>query len=138
MHMLICAIEILNIIIIVVSSMSRSTMSAILDSKSSTFSRGLLISLLMASGNVELNPGTSYKHPSGICLKSVKSNQRGVQCDFCDIWYHVKCMQMSTFIYDALATSSCIWEFSSCGLPFSQALYLSPPMPSPFQIIFQH
>ena len=38
--------------------------------------------------------------------------------------YHVKCMQMSTHIYEALTNSSCIWESAACGLPnFSSSLF---------------
>lgn len=92
--------------------------SAILkrDRTSSSF---LVLWLLLLSGNVELNPGPHYKHPCGCCIKPVKANQRGVQCDICDIWYHTRCMLMNPDMYEGLATPSC----SSCRVPiFSSTL----------------
>lgn len=83
----------------------------------------LVLSLLLLSGNVELNPGPHYKHPCGSCTKPVKPNQRGVQCDICDIWYHTRCMLMSPDRYEGLATLSAVWICSSCGVPnFSSTL----------------
>ena len=70
-----------------------------------TSSSFLVLSLLLLSGNVELNPGPHYKHPCGCCTKPVKANQRGVQCDICDIWYHTRCMQMSSDTYEGLAAT---------------------------------
>ena len=64
-----------------------------------------------------LNPGPRCKYPCGVCSKAVKCDQRGVQCDYCDIWYHVDCMQMKTKIYEALANSSRIWGCVDCGFP---------------------
>ncbi|XP_048588419.1 uncharacterized protein LOC125572237 [Nematostella vectensis] len=82
-----------------------------------------LLSLLLLSGSVEPNPGPNYKFPCGICSKPVRINQRGIQCDFCDIWSHIRCLNMNTIIYDALANSSCVWECCACGMPnFSSSL----------------
>ena len=83
----------------------------------------LVLSLLLLSGNVELNPGPHYKHPCGSCTKPVKTNQRGVQCDICDIWYHTRCMLMSPEMYEGLPNPSAVWICSSCGVPnFSSTL----------------
>ena len=85
-----------------------------------------LLGMLLLCGDISLNPGPRCQYPCGVCSKAVKSNQRGVQCDYCDVWYHAKCMGMNTKIYEALAYSSCIWECSDCGFPnFSSSLFES-------------
>ena len=48
-------------------------------------SRRLLLSLLFLNGNIELNPGPQYRHPCGECTRPLKSNQKGIQCDMCDV-----------------------------------------------------
>ena len=68
---------------------------AILDLPSKTMSSKLFFSLLLLSGDIHLNPGP-VKYPCGICSKPVKINQRGIQCDFCDKWHHIRCMNMNT------------------------------------------
>ncbi len=69
----------------------------------------LVLSLLLLSGNVELNPSPHYKYPCGSCTKPVKPNRRGVQCDICDIWYQTCCMLMSPELYEGLANPSAVW-----------------------------
>ena len=51
-----------------------------------------LLSLLLLSGNVETNPGPQVKFSCGCCARPVICNQRGVQCDLCNIWFHTRCM----------------------------------------------
>ncbi|XP_068697563.1 uncharacterized protein [Montipora foliosa] len=83
-----------------------------------------LLSMLLLNGNVETNPEPQYKYPCGDCAKPVKCNQKGIQCDMCDIWYHARCCVMNGHIYDSLANSSCVWICTSCGLPnFSTSLF---------------
>ena len=50
--------------------------STILNSKKSTPKLYFLLSLLLLSGNVELNPGPTFKFPCGLCTKPVKINQK--------------------------------------------------------------
>ena len=47
--------------------------------------------LLLLSGNVEVNPGPSYKFPCGHCQKPCKSNQKNLKCSSCHTWHHIKC-----------------------------------------------
>ena len=49
-------------------------------SSRNTFRR-LLQMFLLLGGNIESNPGPQYKHPCGVCTKSVISYQNGIQCD---------------------------------------------------------
>ena len=82
-----------------------------------------LLSLLLLNGNIETNPGPQYKYPCGVCSKAVKCNQKRIQCDTCEVWYHTRCCAMNDQMYDSLANYSCIWVCTSCGLPnFSSSL----------------
>lgn len=65
--------------------------STIFKSTARNPSRRLLLSLLLLSGNMELNPGPQYKQPCGKCTRPLKSNQKGIKCYMCDVWYHTKC-----------------------------------------------
>ena len=73
--------------------------------------RGLpqLAMVLLLGGDVELNPGDKWKFPCGICTKPVKTNQKGIQCNECNSWFHSKCCNISSAMYNILAYSSCIW-----------------------------
>lgn len=85
-----------------------------------------LFSLLFISGSVELNPGPTYKYPCGDCSRPCRKDQPGIQCDNCLCWYHKKCLQMNSHIYEALANSSISWICCQCGLPnFSSSLFES-------------
>lgn len=64
-----------------------------------------LLKLLILCGDIS-NPGPICTHPCRMCSKTIRSNQRAVQCDSCDFFYHVKCLQMSTHIYEPLVNSS--------------------------------
>ena len=54
----------------------------------------LVTTCLLLSGDVELNPGPKYKFPCSSCEKSVRANQKGLQCDECDKWFHSVCEQV--------------------------------------------
>ena len=78
---------------------------------------------------VEITHSTILVHSGGFLMVyvsegPVKCNQRGIQCDYCDKWYHTRCCAMSDHILDSLANSSCIWICTNCGLPsFSSSLF---------------
>ena len=96
--------------------------SAIL--KSSCRSGAVFLNLLLLCGDVSLNPGPGVKHPCGVCVKPVRSNQKAVQCDYCDRWHHPRCCNINNPVYDALANSSCMWICCDCDLPsFSSSLF---------------
>lgn len=105
----------------------RSYQSAILNPYDSHLGLSrLLCKLLLLGGNVALNPGPNWKYPCGKCSKPVKSNQKGILCDFCDRWYHARCCEINNIQYDELADSSCIWLCAECGLPnYSSSVLLS-------------
>ena len=96
---------------------------------------GLL--MLLVSGDIQVNPGPgtqNYKYPCGTCLKPVKSNQMGICCESCNIWYHLRClpdsMAISRVEYDLLSNSDKDWHCFSCSTPyFSDSFFdREPPL----------
>ena len=85
---------------------------------------GTIALLLLLSGDIEVNPGPTYKFPCSRCDKPVKSNQDGLQCNGCDCWFHRQCEFMSKNIYLALAHSDEEWFCTRCSLPnFSDSFF---------------
>ena len=59
--------------------------------------------------------------------KPVKRNQKGLQCDQCNQWFHTRCCSIDDQTYNSLADTSCMWICSSCDTPiFSNSLFSSP------------
>ena len=78
------------------------------------FKKFLVLALLLLGGDVEPNPGPNFKYPCGMCAKPVKLNQRGVQCDICDSWFHTKCMFINSKTYEDLENLSTTWLCPLC------------------------
>jgi hypothetical protein len=68
------------------------------------------------SGDIAINPGP-IKFPCGQCGKSVRSNQRAIQCEECLYWQHIKCIDLPLKEYDRLSNSSESWYCKPCMLP---------------------
>ena len=75
-----------------------------------------LFLLLLMSEDVSENPGPT-RFPCGKCQKSVKRNQRGIQCESCFLWHHAKCIAMPVSEYNYLSNSSDDWYCYLCTLP---------------------
>ena len=87
---------------------------------------------LTTSGDISLNPGPdctascngckkpAWKFPCAVCEKPVRSNQKGILCDGCGKWFHIKCIDMDLVTYVALSNSQDQWFCggNNCGLPF--------------------
>ena len=87
---------------------------------------------LITSGDISLNPGLdctascngrkkpAWKFPCVVCEKPVRCNQKGILCDRCDKWFHIKCIDMDLVTYVALSSSQGQWFCggNNCGLPF--------------------
>ena len=80
--------------------------------------------LLCLSGDIAVNPGPAarkWKFPCKECAKPVKSNDKGLQCDSCDIWCHLKCVpdaiKISPREYDVLANTDTNWYCYRCIIP---------------------
>ena len=84
-----------------------------------------LFTLLIISGDVELNSGpTSAKYPCGVCSRPCKNNQPAIQCDSCDTWIHKKCIQITPKNWKILKNTSISWHCLNCALPnFSSTLF---------------
>ena len=51
----------------------------------STVTKKYLLTVLLLGGDIHLNPGPNWKYPYGSCNKTVKRNQKGIQCDHCHL-----------------------------------------------------
>ena len=67
-----------------------------------TYIKYVAILLLTLGGDIQLNPGP-IKNPCGICQKSVKCNQRSINCDICNTWFHAvsRCILLTSKEYSA-------------------------------------
>ena len=78
----------------------------------------LILALLLAAGDVCPNPGPP-KLPCENCKKVVPSNQKGVCCDRCNLWFHAnkKCrpIDMTDDLYQDLSTSDQSWHCNICS-----------------------
>ncbi|CAG2239474.1 PLG [Mytilus edulis] len=72
--------------------------------------------LLLLSGDVSINPGPT-KFPCGSCGKAVRKNQKGILCDGCTQWFHVKCIELPLDEYTELSKSTDDWYCKTCTLP---------------------
>ena len=65
-------------------------------------------------GDILENPGP-VKNPCGLCDKSVKRNQKAIECEECFRWYHVKCTSYENFGND----SKLVWICNICAFPIT-------------------
>ena len=88
-------------------------------------SRRMIILSLLLSGRLELNPGPdSIPFPCGNCGQDVRDDDAGVACDFCNVWFHCKCIGMTNSHYEQLCRNSNISWICNCGFPnFSHGLF---------------
>ena len=57
--------------------------------------------LILLARDALLNPGP-IQHPCTVCCRSVRSNQRTLQCDKCQLWSHTKCVGIVDSVYREL------------------------------------
>ena len=72
--------------------------------------------LVLLAGDVSLNPGPIID-PCAVCKKGCKRNQRAVQCDECDLWYHAKCTGITNEDYKSIAQPRANWSCNDCLFP---------------------
>ena len=61
-------------------------------------------------------PRRCMKFPCGICNKTVKINQKAVQCDSCDLWVHISCNGILEEVYENLKYDDDLWYCLLCNL----------------------
>lgn len=63
------------------------------------FRFGLLCLItLMVCGDIHSNPGP-IRNPCSVCSRSVRSTDKSLLCDGCDLWTHCKCASVSPAMY---------------------------------------
>ena len=60
-----------------------------------------------------------WKCPCALWLKPVRANQKGILCDICNRWHHIKCLNMDPKLYMALSSSDEEWCCNDCTNPFN-------------------
>ena len=73
---------------------------------------------ILLAGDVSENPGPA-EDLCGLCSKICRRNQKAIQCDECDAWYHAKCMGMSNTEYANLCSPSTTWSCTNCLFPMA-------------------
>ena len=87
--------------------------------------RTIILILLLVGGQVSPNPGPP-RYSCGLCSKTVRSNQRALACDECNVWYHTNCVDIGNSTYSQLQVENAFWFCESCGLPnYSSSLFTS-------------
>ena len=103
------------------------------------------LSRLVLAGYVHPNPGYNAKasttansnrprprcrYPCKESEKPARSNQKGVLCDICNFWFHIRCIGMDNNIYYSLASSDENWTCFGCALlyNFSDSFFESASM----------
>ena len=76
-------------------------------------SQYFLILTILLSGDIHYNPGP-VKYPCTDCNKPVKSNQKAIQCDFCDLWTHLKCTKLTVSEYNLMSKSNDYFYCDCC------------------------
>ena len=66
-------------------------------------------SLVLLSGDVMSNPGP-VSDPCSVCYMGCRINQKAIQCDSCDGWFHAKCTGMDSKEYIELSDNSKRWS----------------------------
>ena len=87
--------------------------------------------IVLQSGDIEPNPGPTWKYPCGSCAGPVKSNQKSIFCDVCSMWFRTRCIGLTDDEYSHLQASPDTWACRSClseVLPFQCTSI--PPSPS--------
>ena len=74
---------------------------------------GIITVLLTISGDIELNPGP-VKFPWGKRGKAVAKHHKGICCDQCNMWLHIRCASISNNEYVRLTCSSESWICNAC------------------------
>ena len=72
--------------------------------------------LVILSGDVSLNPGPTTD-PCEISKKGSTGNQRAVQCDECDLWFHAKCTGITNEEFKNIAQPNINWFCGKCLFP---------------------
>ena len=76
----------------------------------------LVILLLMQAGLQPSNDSCS-KFPCVVCSSPCRWDQRAIQCDECDKWYHTSCMGINTINYEVMGNANISRICCNCGVP---------------------
>ena len=84
----------------------------------------LVLLIILLGGDIQTNPGPT-KYPCGMCERPVAKNHRGLECDECRSWVHIKCGDVAPKQYESLLHKTHFtWICPKCSLPnFSESFF---------------
>ena len=67
-------------------------------------------------------PSMTEQYPCGVCKLEVNDNDDAVQCDLCDRWNHINCVEINKQKFEKLRKDPVPWYCPACmsEIPFSQ------------------
>ena len=83
----------------------------------------------MATGSRPKVTFSDQKDDCGKCDKRVQDHNQGLQCDWCDIWYHAKCQGVDAALYKKVmdvsgamsaAGTSNLWLCRACTITYKK------------------
>ena len=75
-----------------------------------------LLLLLLLGGDIHCNPGP-VRYPCGVCRRSVACTHKGLQCDACINWFHIKCVAVTPTQHETFCDSEEFsWQCPGCLL----------------------
>ena len=57
---------------------------------------------------------TDVKEVCQVCKEHVEENEKGINCDICEYWYHSKCIKLNDATYKFYKKENQPWACSSC------------------------
>jgi hypothetical protein len=74
--------------------------------------------MVLLAGDISTNPGPQQVTDMCVlCKKGCRSNQRAIQCNECDKWFHAKCISMNVKEFNNLANLTANSSCNKCLFP---------------------
>ena len=70
------------------------------------FSVSCALFLFAVTGNMDSDSTQNPTFPCGKCSSPVTD----LQCDTCNVWFHVPCHRVGNMLYEYLSNSNCSWH----------------------------
>ena len=76
--------------------------------------------IVLLAGDVDTNPGPMDICKS--CSKGCRRNQKAIECDHCENWYHMKFINMANLEFLHLTNPKASWICTACICPLASGM----------------